>query len=222
MLKVNYSSSDIGDRTENLDRLGHIQGDNWSFSYVLDGFEVVTPHYVDSLQESLQCIKNLSSITSKSDILIALYSAINQIHKGKGKASVAFVICIDGKISTLTAGDTRVYRVDSLDRTIDHSLAQKMINDGKSPKASLHQHPYRRYLLKKLYPGCSKEELTLNEYDNIESIMLCSDGIWSCFKKDEELYDHLPKGPESVLKIARSNRKKHRDNMTMLWLIPME
>ncbi len=218
LLEVKYQYSDIGHRDENLDRFGHIKKDLWSFSYVIDGFVINSPHYVDSLKQQLDNLNNLPSNSTEKQIIEAISSAISFDHKHSGKASVAIVVCLPNKMITLTAGDTRVYLLTSLKRTTDHSQAQKMIDLGRSKASSLYQHPLRKYLIKKLEPGCNIDELTRNEHHSIENIMLCSDGVWSCFNSDEDLYQCVSKGHDAFTEQALLKRSVNRDNMTILWL----
>ncbi|MFM2599423.1 PP2C family protein-serine/threonine phosphatase [Vibrio fortis] len=218
MLKVKFQYSDIGHRNENLDRFGHIEKDHWSFSYVIDGFDIKTPHYVDSLKDQLDKLIELPSSSSEEQILKAITHAINFENHFSGKASIALAICLPTKIITLTAGDTRIYRLDSLERTLDHSRAQEMINIGRAKVGSLYKHPLRKYLIKKLEPGCSIDVLTIDTHQTIEDIMICSDGVWSCFSSDDELYQAISEGHDVFTEQALSNRQTNRDNMTILWL----
>lgn len=220
LLKVKFQYSDIGHRNENLDRFGHIDKGNWSLSYVIDGFDINSPHYVDSLKEQLDNIKNLPSNCSEKQIIEAISNAISFERHFSGKASVAIVICLKNKMITLTAGDTRVYQLTSLKRTIDHSRAQEMIDAGKSHINSLYRHPLRKYLIRKLEPKSKFSDLIRAEHKNIESIMLCSDGIWSCFNSDDDIYNSISKGHNIFIEQALSNRSTNRDNMTVLWLEP--
>lgn len=218
LLKIKFTYSDIGHRSENLDRFGHIEKERWSFSYILDGFNIKDPHYVDTLKAQLDRIKDLPESSSEEQILDSINQAIEFNNHLSGKASVALVVCLPNKTITLTAGDTRVYRLASLERTTDHSKAQEMIDLGRSDKSSLYKHPLRKYLVKSLEPGCSIEKLTKNiHYDN-EDIMICSDGVWSCFKSDNELHNSILNGSENFKEQALLNRTDNRDNMTILWL----
>lgn len=218
LLKIKFQYTDIGHRDENLDRFGHIDKENWSLSYVIDGFEINSPHYVDTLKQQIDNINCLSNDCSEMQIIEAISNAISFEGHFSGKASVAIVICLQNKMITLTAGDTRVYQLTSLKRTIDHSRAQEMIDIGKANANSLYRHPLRKYLIRKLEPRSKFTDLIRTDHENIESIMLCSDGLWSCFNSDDEIYRSISKGHDILIEQALSNRRINRDNITVLWL----
>ena len=221
MLEVYYTISDIGDRTENLDRSGHYNGKNWSLSYVIDGFEVCEPHYVDILEKELESlILSLPSKTNEQILLSTISKALTNVQGVEGKASVAFVICVDNIMSILTAGDTRVYLLDSNERTIDDSVAQKIINEGKSPSTSLNRHPLRKYLLKNIHSGCDDSDLTIKKYENLENLIICSDGVWSRFKDDKDFFISAKEGGNYLFNKAKNNINEKMDNMTILYLSP--
>ncbi|EGR3260078.1 TPA: PP2C family serine/threonine-protein phosphatase [Vibrio parahaemolyticus] len=220
MLKVVYECSFQGDRDENLDRYGHYQGINWSFSYVIDGFDIAEPHYVDSLESSLRDITSLPEKSTREELLNQIEKAITMEHEHKGKASVAFVLCVDDDMCFLTAGDTRIYRLESQNRTLDHSVAQDLVNQGKAPEKTLFKHPYRRYLKRKLQRGSGLQAIELSETYRVESVMLCSDGVWSCFESDDDVYKSMAIGGENLLDTAINSKDRNRDNMTVLHLAP--
>lgn len=219
MLGILDVISDQGDRKENLDRYGHIDKNNWSFSYLLDGFEVVTPHYVDELVTGFKKIENLSIELSLSDLVNELSVIISSMNSIKGKASGVLVACADKKASIFFAGDTRAYLLNSNVRTVDHSVAQTLVTDGKIRPETLLRHPYRKYLTKKLQKGSDIEELDRIDLDEIEDIILCTDGIWSCIEEDEYFFQ-VAKSEGGIRQIYEEakQRKEKKDNMTIMHL----
>lgn len=220
MLNVIYQVSFLGDRTENLDRAGHIQGSNWSLSYILDGFEIISPHYVDCLVSEINKLSNITHNLTLNELLEKLALSISTTSISHGKASAVFVASAEDQTSILYAGDTRAYFLNSKKRTIDDSLAQRMIDEGKSKPETLSHHPFRRYLTNKLYHGSDFSSLKRVDLHINEEIVLCSDGIWSCIDCDDDFYELAMLGGEHIYNKTLENRKFNRDNMTIMHLKP--
>ncbi|EOX3716140.1 PP2C family serine/threonine-protein phosphatase [Vibrio cholerae] len=220
MLNVFYQQSFCGDRDENLDRYGHIRGDGWSLSYVFDGFEIADPHYVDRLQLEVKKLGLEQGALTVSDVLGKLSDLVSIDNPPDGKASVVFVVSSGEQVSVLYAGDTRAYFLSSKERTSDHSVAQKMINEGKSQSDTLPRHPLRRYLTNKLHGSNGFNALERVDFHGGQEIILCSDGVWSCIASDSDFYSLAMSGGERVYNEALSRRPINRDNMTILHLKP--
>lgn len=222
MITAYFGQSIQGDREENLDRYGHIVKGNWSISYLLDGYVICEPHYVDALENKLRELEDAPENLSLDEIEDKLSQAISGIIQEEGKASVVFVICAERKLVILSAGDTRAYLPARQQRTLDHSRAQQLVDQGKAHAETLHQHPCRRYL----HNSLSNESKGLDcldriAVDNIEDIVLCSDGVWSCFRNDDEVYDALRLGGENLFLKAQENKPEGKDNMTILHLVDL-
>lgn len=219
MLGIFDVLSDQGDREQNLDRHGHIDKDNWSFSYLLDGFEIVEPHYVDDLVTKFKEMESLPVSLNLNDLVNELSVILCSIKNIKGKASVIFVVCADKKTSIFFAGDTRAYLLNSQTRTKDHSIAQGLITEGKLSSEILPHHPYRKYLTKRLQEGSCIEDLDRLDLEEAEDMILCSDGIWSCIREDEHFFQlALSDGGIRQIYEEAKKGKIQNDNMTIMHL----
>lgn len=88
------------------------------------------------------------------------------------------------------AGDTRVYHFRGaamVSRTADHSLVQRMVEDGAISASEAETHPQSHLLI-----GCLGADedppLTLHRIDRLDvgdSLLLCSDGLWHYFNPRE-------------------------------------
>jgi serine/threonine protein phosphatase PrpC len=181
-----------GTRICQLDRIGYYQGGNWSVAYILDGLVESTPHFVDCVDNNLKSLFNAlapyASLQSLEDLAI---EAISNNVVSEGKASIALLIYTDNQVSILTAGDTRVYFLNERTRTIDHSIAQELVSSGKLNEAFLNQNAFRKYLTKCIYKDmdkCELEKSTYNEISEDSRFIICSDGFWSDFDNDEDIY----------------------------------
>jgi serine/threonine protein phosphatase PrpC len=192
MFEHTYSESLQGQRTKNLDRCYFYQGIDWNISIIIDGFVNKKPHFVECLIKNINTeVSSLENITSLSGLNNVVINAIKQETFGKGKASIAIVTSYQDSVSLLTIGDTRVYLIDRKIRTIDHSRAQELVNQGKCNGNTINQNGYRRYLTKSL---CSKNknfDIDITNYEKFTSgntILICSDGFWSRFKDDSTIF----------------------------------
>ena len=193
MLVNSLNFSATGARNNQLDRIGYFKGENWSVAYILDGLVELTPHFVDcvdsNLKEAFGALGQSISIKILRDLAI---EAISNNIVNEGKASIALVISVDDQVLILTAGDTRVYFLKERTRTIDHSRTQELISAGKLNAALLNKNAFRKYLTKRIYKDMDEielEELIHNEVSEGSMYVICSDGFWSGFDNDEEIYD---------------------------------
>ncbi|MGF1708901.1 PP2C family protein-serine/threonine phosphatase [Enterovibrio baiacu] len=216
---VNYSGykTSLGDRSENLDRFLHYSNDYYFILIMLDGFQTENHNFVDNFCENVEAYFNLLSNNKKS--FEGLESDINLILsevKGRGKASVAICLGVGNKVKVFSSGDTRVYLINSKVRTKDHSVAQKYIDDGRSPPESLAKHPHRRKLFKFIDKSTiSLSELTMTSYEDNDFIILASDGAWSIIN-DEEIFNLSSLADMEIAFENALNRKpSNRDNITI-------
>lgn len=220
MLEIEYASSYQGSRNENLDRFGHISGDDWSVSYLLDGYDINTPHYVDKLAENIN--KMLSAKISSNQVMEILNDSFTGLDIFKGKASAAFIVCIDIKMHIMTLGDVRVYMLKSQERTKDDSQVQHLIDLNKVPASSANQHPLRRYLRKSIKGSSSLTSLHSDTYEIVESLLLCSDGFWSNFSDDEIFKITNTKLALLAFEESKNKNTQESDNQTLITLSPIK
>lgn len=193
MLVDKLSFTTKGNRLIQLDRVGYYHGYNWSVAYILDGFIESTPHFVDCVNRNLQTILGgASQVQSLDSLKKLIFEAINSDIKNEGKASIAVIICVDRSILILTAGDTRVYNLSERTRTTDHSRAQELVSSGKLRKDLLNQNAFRKYLTKKIYKDMKETLLDEKVQEQVKKgskFVICSDGFWSDFNEEKEIYD---------------------------------
>ncbi|MEY8876607.1 MAG: PP2C family serine/threonine-protein phosphatase [Leptothrix sp. (in: b-proteobacteria)] len=88
------------------------------------------------------------------------------------------------------AGDSRVYvfrGAQMLSRTYDHSLVQRLVEQGEITEEEAREHPHGHLLI-----GCLGADedppITLARHDQLDvgdSVLLCSDGLWHYFTPRE-------------------------------------
>lgn len=207
-----------GRRNSQLDRIGYYQGLKWSVAYILDGFDEKTPHFVDCVNNNLK--KTFSAPNEASSLKelqnLAIEAMKNNIIND-GKASIAMLIYVDGQVSVLTAGDTRVYFLVERTRTIDHSKAQELVLAGKLNQSFLNQNVYRKYLTRSIHKGMNESVLEKLNYDYISEdsqFIICSDGFWSRFNNDNDIYNFNLQALNAYLSAV--NNEDFSDNASVM------
>lgn len=126
----------------------------------------------------------------------AMIFANNEIYKtasrdpdlrGMGTTMVA-AVCQDDKLYVANIGDSRLYSVgnDIKQITMDHSLVEELIRDGKLERKKGRNHPEKNIITKAM--GSKEEvipdffEIDINPEDKY---LLCSDGLSNMVEDDE-------------------------------------
>jgi serine/threonine protein phosphatase PrpC len=220
MFEKTYSKSLQGQRAENLDRCYFHKGPDWAVSIVIDGFVNEKPHFVDCLYKNINVeVTSLEDVTTLEELNCAVINAIKQETLGKGKASIAIVTSYQDSVSLLTIGDTRIYLINSGERSIDHSRAQELVEQGKCNGDTINQNGYRRYLTRFICSIKKNVEIDITYYDKFTSgntILMCSDGFWSRFQLDSKIFDFSDNSLEEYMMSLLD--KDLEDNTTVLLL----
>lgn len=88
-------------------------------------------------------------------------------------------------------GDSRLYRYTGpnfRERTVDHSLVERMVKEGKLRPEEARNHRLSNLLANVLGPTTTKLEVSMGRYDNLnpgDHFLLCSDGLWAYFDDRE-------------------------------------
>jgi protein phosphatase len=121
-------------------------------------------------------------------------------------------------------GDSRCYlaRDGALERlTADHTLAQRLVDDGQLAAEDIERSPYRHMLLNAV--GGSSDELDVELHRARlrpgDQLLLCTDGL-SRYVPDEELAQRLaemrPVGATADALVACANARGGSDNVTVV------
>jgi serine/threonine protein phosphatase PrpC len=84
-------------------------------------------------------------------------------------------------------GESRLYRFDGpnfAEQTIDHSLVEKLVSEGKLAREEAKGHRLANLLINVLGHTTNELSVSIGRYDGLkagDSFLLCSDGLWHYF-----------------------------------------
>ncbi|MDX2030365.1 MAG: Stp1/IreP family PP2C-type Ser/Thr phosphatase [Blastocatellia bacterium] len=144
--------------------------------------------------------------------------------KCRGMGSTCVVLALtQGRAHIAHAGDSRLYlirdnRIQRLTR--DHSMAQRMLDDGLITEDEAATHPDRNCLDRALglraeiKPDIKADPIKLSDRD---TFILCTDGLTSLVR-DEELFrivQHVPSDQACDTLVELANERGGHDNITV-------
>lgn len=210
---MEFKASSQGKRNENLDLIGHHCHNDWTLSYLMDGYGNATRHYVHELSKNIKI--ELSKLNSTSNLsgLDILKNAMILTTDSQGKASAVFVYCEKAKMTIFSAGDTRAYIPNQMFITKDHTHLQYLIDQGKIAHTKRNDHPLRKTLCKSICNGSVISDLEKQIETEIQDVILCTDGFWSKLKDAELLNIRKAKQLEQLFL-----NSSYADNSTTIYL----
>ncbi|WP_048602850.1 Stp1/IreP family PP2C-type Ser/Thr phosphatase [Rubeoparvulum massiliense] len=181
----------------------------WTLAIVADGVgghqagEVASQMAVELIQEWLKASQDeeLDQASMEKRIREAIqnanekiYSYANEHENCRGMGTTVVLACLyDERCSIAHIGDSRVYiyRDHHLHQiTEDHSLVNELLRSGQINEEEAFHHPQRNIITRALGTEAIIEvELQTISTDELQSILLCSDGLSDMvpFKRIEEI-----------------------------------
>lgn len=218
MKYIHLSLSKIGlKRLDNEDAVGVFEIDNGILAILCDGLGGNKAGEVAS-QLTIETVRNIFSEDDNTDSLSKIKQAIlesnNAIIKNanadfdlKGMATTAEVLYLkDDTAFWGHIGDSRIYLLKNSklkQLTKDHSLVQKLVDEGYLTMKEAENHPNKNIIMRALGDNDNIEidlsKQKINTTDDVK-FFLCSDGVTTVIK-DEELQNILSENDlESVSK----------------------
>lgn len=236
--------SRIGGREVNQDRVAWLATEDAVLMVVADGMgghsqgEVAAQIAIDTLAE---CFRREAK-TLLADPAYFLAKALNQVHRTIVRHAVesripshaaprtTCIACVvqNGQATWAHAGDSRLYLIHGREqsangvvRTRDHSLVQRMIDDGSLSHAQAASHPWRNRVLSCL-GGDKPPHIEVSPVVALQDgdlIALCTDGTWSPL--GDALVTELRRSPlntsvPNLLDAAEHAAGPTADNMTLI------
>src|SRR5580765_1795153 len=136
----------------------------------------------------------------------------------------AFIVSPSRACDVIHAGDSRVYHFragELVNRTVDHSYVQRLVEEGKITEEDANAHPQSNLLT-----GClgthADPPLTHRRVEQLEigdSLLACSDGLWHYFTPRElgAIVHALPprEASEMLVGKARQRARGGGDNLSL-------
>lgn len=153
----------------------------------------------------------------------------NQMGNNSYFKTTMVVLCVrDEDFIWGSIGDSRIYHFEEnriIERSMDHSVPQILVNAGKLQESKIRGHGDRSKLLKVL--GAEQESVSpyiaeLQPLTETTSFLLCTDGFWECIKekkmekclrKTESAEDWIEK---MTVLIEKNRIVKCKDNYTAI------
>ncbi|MEO7242581.1 MAG: protein phosphatase 2C domain-containing protein [Variovorax sp.] len=137
----------------------------------------------------------------------------------------AFIVNPDGACVWVHAGDSRIYhfrRGRLVDRTVDHSYVQLLVDRGELSPEEANNHPQANILLACLGMSSTPPEVethTIAQLKRHDVLLLCSDGLWHYFSPEElgaVVAEHPPReAVELLMTEARQRARGAGDNLSL-------
>jgi PPM family protein phosphatase len=131
----------------------------------------------------------LETIARDAHTIIRLSAMSSQ--KEPHSTMVILMLTPDQRAIWAHVGDSRLYRFEGpnfVERTVDHSYVQKLIDQGKLTSEDAKHHRLSGVLVNVLGMTNGEPSITLGRRDNLkagDAFLLCSDGLWHYFTDAE-------------------------------------
>jgi len=236
-----YQLSSVGDREINQDCMAHRVCADYAVFVVADGLggykggEKASQFFcrgLISLAERFQPQIKSHPQQAINDWVTASVVMMGELFGDDPVAANAHTTCAilyldDERVIAVHCGDSRIYRLNPtkvLWRSKDHSLIQKLFDEGKISEWEMGVHPEQNRLTRSinvLLPPVVDIRV-FGPMPTGETYILCSDGFWESIKEQELLQLSQPASGKVELKkmakmtILRAQGKS--DNCTVQWV----
>lgn len=226
-----------GSRQMNQDRIGFAERGNSVLLVLADGLgghtggELASELLVQAVIHAYQSIKQ-SMITQPSAFMalaiLHAHRAINAMGKAQDppiQPRTTCVLCLvqDGYAYWAHVGDSRLYLFrnnEVIHRTKDHTIIEKLRQEGVLTEKDMLEHPEKNRLLK-CVGGPREPTISLGEETALmpgDKLFLCTDGLWEALTANEiQLYlnrEDLEDAVVDMLLTAETKMKNASDNIS--------
>ncbi|MCX7102437.1 MAG: protein phosphatase 2C domain-containing protein [Methylobacter sp.] len=236
-----YQLTHAGDREINQDFMAHLINDTYALFVVADGLgghhagEKASRFFCESLLKSAETYGKQVARNPVDTFVAWISEAVNEMKRkflddqsGQEAHTTCAILYLDEqRVVTAHCGDTRIYRMNAdkiLWRTMDHSIPQQLLNEGKITEQQMGQHPEQNQLTRSINI-LKAVDMEINIYPAMqtgETFLLCSDGFWEYVKPSELMQlAGIANGKTEIGKLARLAIIRARggsDNVTVQWV----
>ena len=209
-----FQESRKGGRPVNEDRIAHWQSAEALLMVVADGLgghrhgELAAQLAVEHLGAAFAAQARPRLADPAFFLLRAIAGAhASIVHEARSKGlrdsprtCIAACVVQQGHAHWAHIGDCRLYVVRDgkiLQRTRDHSLVQRLVDEGRMPEEAISSHPDRNRLLQCLggFHMPKPDPAATHRLERDDVVLLCSDGFWGPLTQ-RQLVHGLDAGPE--------------------------
>lgn len=183
---------------------------------IMDELFIKKEHFSDKDDVRLW-LKN--AITEVNQHIVTLSRSVED-YQGMGTTMVA-VVFADNQIIGANVGDSRIFGIkeELIQLSDDHSLVNELVKLGKVKKEDANRHPNRNMLTNAIGIGKQIDIDIFEIDDNVDAVLLCSDGLHG-YVDETEILNTIRSNGEleekvSVL-IGLANNAGGYDNTTVV------
>ncbi len=241
-----YQLTSVGDRKSNQDYMDHVINEDYALFIVADGLggyqagKRAAGYFCQGfLNLAPEFTKKISSNLKKRDLqklfiywadkavdeMVRLFAGDNVVNKAHTTCAILYID--SSYVITAHCGDSRIYRMQSDEivwRTKDHSIPQKLYDQGEIDELEMGYHPGQNQLTKTIsIEKKHRVEVRIDDPVKVgETFVLCTDGFWSTIKEYELLnLAQAECSKKDILKQAKTAYLRARgrsDNLTVQWV----
>ena len=217
---VTAKASLLGDRDQNQDRVGVLRRGDALLAVIMDG---MGGHSQGDLaaEVGLECMLNrfakvklplIKAQAFLSEMILEAHEAV--IKAGLGlpidlmpRSTTAVCLIQRDRMHWAHVGDSRIYLMrqgKTVTRTRDHTHVEMLLQQGLISESQINEHPMRNFVESCLGGEIEMSILTESGPIDVEpgdSVLLCSDGLWSAFSDEEiaALLSSTEHSPQNML-----------------------
>lgn len=145
----------------------------------------------------------------------------NQIFEGMG-TTLSVLVLLKGKALIAHVGDSRIYRLRQghLEQlTVDHTMAQFLVEEGEITPEDAVKHPARHILTQVLGSNIDEVDTRIEKLQPGDLFLLCSDGMYDMLADDDMLKILIaPSNAQAVCDQLLESAIKNggKDNVTVI------
>ncbi len=236
-----YQLTSVGDREINQDCMAHRVCSDYALFVVADGLgghhagEKASRFFcrgLVQLAEQYQPKLKAQPIQAMNAWIAAAVEVMRTLFAEDPAAGNAHTTCAilyldDERVIGAHCGDSRIYRLNAdhvLWRTKDHSVTQRLFDEGRLSEWEMGVHPEQNKLTRSinLLVAPAVDVQVFPAMKSGETFILCTDGFWESIKEQELLQLSQPNSGKAELKkmaqmtILRAQGRS--DNCTVQWV----
>lgn len=179
---------------------------------------------ISSVGTKEDAISWMKDAVSEANMLIYKYTAENPASAGMGTTLVVSILTKEyllfgniGDSSGYVVKNKKLHKITS-----DHTLVNLLISSGELTEEEAREHPRKNVVLRALGASSTVEMDVFDVETDIESIMVCSDGLTNMLENDQiiKVLNEDSAVEDKVKKlITKSNNRGGTDNISVAYLV---